>query len=599
MRKFYAIASALLLASAAFAQNEKADILPHYLTADEVKAAKQAGYTTPTPRGGGAAPDYENIRTMAEWEESQALVIAWQGFPSILKRMTAAAREECEVIIMTEDANQTESYLFSSSGGGAFDNLDNVTLLEMDLNSIWVRDYFAKSVYADEVGDFFMVDWIYNRPRPDDDVSPYAVADYLNVPIYGTTFAPYELMGTGGNFMSDGFGTGFSSELIIEENSGGNTWWDTSYPDQGEEGVLSVMDAFLGIDEYVLMPTLPYDGIHHIDMHMKLLNEETILVAEYPEGVADGPQINANIDYVLSNYTTKWGTPFKVIRIPSPPSQSGLYPDDGGWYRTYTNALFVNKTVLVPTYYTQYDTTALRIYEEALPGYTIVGIDCDSAPNDIISLSGALHCITHEVGADNPLLISHKPLEDTDDNLNDYEVVAYMNHRNGVVDAKLFYKTSLTGDYSEAQMTSVGDNNWQGFIPAQPFGTTVYYYVWGESQDGKTQVRPMPAPEGYWEFDVFDSTVSIAEQGGNSQFLPIYPNPAAAITVVPLNLIKGAEVHAAVYDITGRQVHLLFEGVLPAGEQKLFFDASEFASGVYSVVLTTEGERHAQKLIVR
>ncbi len=598
MRKFFTLATATLLSASLLAQKTP-EVLPHYITVDEVKAAIEAGYTTPAPRGDGAAPDYENIRCMAEWEESRALVIGWEGFSSILKRITAAARLECEVIIMTENPSTTEQYLLSSSGGGAFDNLDNVTILETPLNSIWVRDYAAKSVYADEVGDFFMVDWIYNRPRPNDDNSPYAVADYLNVPIYGTTNAPYELMGTGGNFMSDGFGTGFSSELIVEENSGGNTWWDTSYPNQGESGVLSVMNTFLGIEEYVLMPTLPYDGIHHIDMHMKLLDEETLLIAEYPDGVADGPQINANLEYVLSNYTTKWGTPFKVIRIPSPPSTSGLYPDDGGWYRTYTNSLFVNKTVLVPTYYTEYDTTALRIYEEALPGYTIVGIDCDTSPNDIISLSGALHCITHEVGADNPLLISHQPLNDTEDTMNDYEVVAYMNHRNGVVDAKMFYKTSLTGNYTEVQMTAIGDNNWQAFIPSQAAGTTVYYYVWGESQDGKTQVRPMPAPEGYWEFDVFDSSVSIAEQGGNSQLMDVYPNPASAITVVPVNLVKSAPVHAAVYDVTGRQVNLLFEGVLPAGEQKLFFDAGVLASGVYSVVLTTQGERHTQKLVVR
>lgn len=598
MRKFYALAAASLLTVTLFAQNEPSDILPHHLTAKEVQAAIAAGYSRPAPRGDGAPPSYNNIRSMAEWEEVQALVIGWEGFPSILKRITAAARLECEVIIMTDDVAGTTQYLLSNSGGGAFNNLDNVTVLDTPLNSIWVRDYAAKSVYAEEVGDLFMVDWIYNRPRPLDDASPYVVADHLNIPIHGTTNPPYELMGTGGNFMSDGFGTGFSSELIIEENSGGESWWGT-FPDQGESGVLSVMNTFLGIDEYVLMPTLPYDGIHHIDMHMKLLDEETLLMAEYPEGVADGPQINANLEYILSNYTTKWGTPFKVVRIPSPPSPSGLYPDEGGWYRTYTNALFVNKTLLVPTYYTQYDTTALRIYEEALPGYTIVGIDCDTSPNDIIALSGALHCITHEVGADNPLLISHLPLEDTEDSINDYQVVAYMNHRNGVVDAKLFYKTSLTGNYTEVQMTALGDNNWQALIPAQPAGTTVYYYVWGESQDGKTQVRPMPAPEGYWEFDVFDSSVSIAERGGNSQLMTIYPNPAAAITVVPISLVKSAMVHAAVYDVTGRQVNLLFEGALPAGEQKLFFDASELASGVYSVVLTTEGERHSQKLLVR
>ncbi len=79
----------------------------------------------------------------------------------------------------------------------------------------------------------------------------------------------------------------------------------------------------MGVHTLIKMPTLPYDGIHHIDMHMKLLDESTIMVSEYPEGVADGPQINANMDYVLSNYTTRWGTPFDIVRIPSPPQLGG------------------------------------------------------------------------------------------------------------------------------------------------------------------------------------------------------------------------------------------------------------------------------------
>ena len=62
------------------------------------------------------------------------------------------------------------------------------------------------------------------------------------------------------------------------------------------------MDAFMGISTYIKMETLPYDQIHHIDMHMKLLDEETILVGEYPEGEADGP-IEANIEYIQDNYT--------------------------------------------------------------------------------------------------------------------------------------------------------------------------------------------------------------------------------------------------------------------------------------------------------
>ncbi len=577
-----------------------ADILPHYLTRQEAEAAKAAGYSPPATRGITTPPDYESVRTMAEWEEVQALVIGWQGFSQILKRITAAARQECEVIILSEDVGQTEAYLLNQNAGGpSFGNLDNVTVLEVDLNSIWVRDYAGKSVYANEVEDLLMIDWIYNRPRPLDDASPEQVADYLGIDLYAMTQPPYALMGTGGNFMSDGFGTGFSSELIIDENSGGTTWWGQNYPAQFETGVRQVMDDFMGISEYVLMTNLPYDGIHHIDMHMKLLDEQTLLVAEYPEGIADGPQINANIDYVLSNYTTKWGTPFNVIRVPSPPQLSnGLYPDQGGWYKTYTNSLFVNKTFLVPTYYEEYDTTALRIIQEALPGYNVVGINCGVSPNNIIALSGALHCITHEVGANDPLLISHQPLPDTEDELNDYQVVAYMNHRQGVTDAQLYWKTSLSDDYTLVEMVNADEHNWQAFIPAQPSGTRVYYYVEGHAADGKTQVRPMPAPEGYWSFKVGVDVVNVDELL-LGELRSVYPNPARAITAIPIALQRGGPVNIGLYDLTGRMVEPIHEGKLPKGEHTFFFNAERFASGIYLVVMEFNGSRLIQKVVIQ
>jgi agmatine deiminase len=38
-------------------------------------------------------------------------------------------------------------------------------------------------------------------------------------------------------------------------------------------------------------------------------------------------------------------------------------------YRTYTNAVFVNNTIIFPTYREEYDTTAYRIWGEICPGY--------------------------------------------------------------------------------------------------------------------------------------------------------------------------------------------------------------------------------------
>ena len=437
------------------------------------------------------------------------------------------------------------------------------------MNTVWIRDYGPNTVYGNGVDDRIIVDWIYNRPRPDDDASPQVIADQMGIDLYETTAEPYDLMNTGGNFMSDGFGTGFASNLIVDENSGGNTWWGTQYPDQSVEEIEGILADFMGLHTYVRMENLPYDGIHHIDMHMKLLDEETILMAEYPEGVADGPQIEANLEYVLANFNSVFGTPYDVVRIPSPPEPGwgGGYPNEGGDYMTYTNSVFVNNTILLPTYYEEYDTTAIAIYEEALPGYNVVGIDC----NQIISASGAIHCITHSVGVEDPLLISHQPLDDTEDTVNPYPVEALIQHRSGIAPAACSGASEGETDYNEVAMTAGADDMWSADIPAQAEGTVVQYYVEGTSVSGKTQDRPMPAPEGYWQFRVGEIVVNGLD--GNPDFAgfqPAFPNPASAITCVPVELSRAAQGRIALRDAAGREVAVLFDGELPCRRQQAF-----------------------------
>ncbi len=384
----------------------------------------------------------------------------------------------------------------------------------------------------------------------------------------------------------------------MEENESGNPYGVT-VKTAGE--IDEIMADYLGIDNYIKMEVLPYDHIHHIDMHMKLLDEETILVGYFPEGESDGPQIQANIEYVLSNYTTKWGTPFKIVWMPMPSSPGGDYPDGtwgGPYYRTYTNSVFVNKTLIVPTYREEFDTTAIRIYEENLPGYNVVSIDCDNSPDVIIAASGAIHCITHSVGVEDPLLISHQPLNDTDDDQNDYIVDAYMNHRLGVVTGTLYWKTNLADDYEMVSMTAGDENTWIGNIPAQSFGTTVYYYVEGIASDGKTQTRPMPAPEGYWEFDVLSELVSV-EENMIAAFSEVYPNPAGGITIVNAGFTQSTQGKLKLYDVLGKEIETIYEGTFQQGNQKFFFDVSKYETGAYLLVLELPGQVITHTLMVK
>ncbi|MCE3228819.1 MAG: Por secretion system C-terminal sorting protein, partial [Bacteroidetes bacterium] len=532
-------------------------------------------------------PPYKNLRNAAEWEEIQTLNITWTSFTAIHREIIKAAQNDAKITIICSDSNTVKSNLVSNSVP-----LANIQYLQVGFNSIWARDYSGNTVYSKNVDSLLLVDWIYNRPRPLDDVTPTAIANLLNIPIYETKTAPNDLIHTGGNYMSDGFGTAFSSTLTDQEN-----------PGKTSAQIDTIMKWFMGINRYIRMPTLPYDGIHHIDMHMKLLDEETLLWGEYPAGVADGPQIEANLQYVLANHMSVFGTPYKIVRIPMPKDKNNKWPNQsGGWYCTYTNGVFVNKTYIFPTYYQQYDTTAYRILTQSLPGYKVVGIDCDNTGAAIISQSGAIHCITHAVGVNDPLLISHQRLAGKCDT-GLYEIKARIMHKSGIATAQVFWTTDTTQAYQTTNMTltNVSTDEYTANIPFQTAGQTVYYYISASSVSGKTLTRPITAPLGRWTFKINPCAIpqAIKEEKSVIKTKPIYPNPANAITCIPLHSNSTQHVKVNLRNTLGQLVEVIYDGQLDAGDKNVFLFADKYAKGVYMVEIASENNSTVQKLIIK
>jgi len=317
-------------------------------------------------------------------------------------------------------------------------------------------------------------------------------------------------------------------------------------------------------------------------MHMKLLDEETLLIGEYPSGVADGPQIESNMNYVLNNFNSVFGTQYKVIRIPMPP-EGGSYPNTNGDYRTYTNSVFINKTILVPIYEEQWDTTALRIYREALPGYKVVGIDC----NEIITASGAIHCITKAVSADDALLISHQPLDDLEFTTSNYQIDALIKHADGISDASIFWSTDTTAGYNEVAMSLTNPvlDTWTGHIPYQAAGEKVFYYVHAEANNGKQQVRPITAPQGYWMFKILEDITSVSEGEINWS---IWPNPTSGVVSIRMSS-NNQQAKYIVLDARGKSV---LRGSLESNTGTI--DLSELSNGLYLLKIEGEGGRSAQ-----
>ena len=233
--------------------------------------------------------------------------------------------------------------------------MDNIEFILGSTDSYWTRDYGPWWV-VDGNGDVSVVDFTYNRPRPNDNDAPFKVSEYLNAPYYST-----DLVHCGGNYMTDGLGTASSSDLVYSENNETN------------QQINDLMESYYGIDTYHVLPDPNNTYIDHIDCWGKYLSPTKVLVREVPQ---NHPQYN-EIEYVASYFSeslTEWGYPWEVHRVYTPNDQP------------YTNSLILNEKVLVPIMNSSWDDDAINAYELAMPGYEIIGVTGSWESTD------ALHC---------------------------------------------------------------------------------------------------------------------------------------------------------------------------------------------------------------
>jgi len=557
------------ICSVSFLYSQEDELLPKGLTEKEKELISSFEFREP----GRTAPPSGSVRAAAEWEEVEYLVVRWtSSFQNILRQIVQVGVNECKVLIVTQNQSSVSSYL-SSNGI----DLTNISFINAPSNSIWIRDYAANTIYADDVGQRSLVDWIYNRPRPDDDIVPIAYSNATGIPLYATTTGTNDLVNTGGNYMSDGLGNAFSSDLVLEENQAGNPYGVSA---KSEADIDNIMYNYMGIENYIKMPALPYDAIHHIDMHMKLLDEETLLISRYPDGVADGPQIEANIDYILNNFQSPFGTPYKIKRIDSPPSTSGAYPDNGGYYRTFSNSIIINKSILVPTYRGSVDAAALAYYEELMPGYNIVGIDVDNSGENLISQVGAIHCITHTIGVSDPLWIVHQPVKEVNAGTS-ITINSMLKHNSGISSAKVFWREQGTSAFNETTMSLDTGDDWTTDLPIAASMNNIEYYISAEANSGKVITRPLVAPDGFWTTET--QTLSAEEWAINNISSP-YPNPAVNTVSFNLNNI-GESIQVSIHNVLGQK---LFENTVLNGDGVITLDLKDNWNGM--LVVTFKGD---------
>lgn len=403
------------------------------------------------------------IRNIAEYERMQGVLIRYP-----LGISTSIVREMAEDVIvycLVSSGSQSSAYnVFNSADV----NMDHVEFIVGPTDSYWTRDYGPWWV-VDGDREVSVVDFTYNRPRPNDNQAPYKMSNHLGTPYYSN-----DLIHAGGNYMTDGYGVSASTTLVYEENSMSNS------------EIHDILEDYYGINEYHVVDDPNGEYIDHIDCWGKFLSPTKLLLREVPVSHSQYDEIEEVFEY-FSNQVNAFGEPWDISRVWTPNNQP------------YTNSLFLNNKILVPITGSSWDDDALAVYAEALPGYEVLSFTGSWVSTD------ALHCRAKGIPDLDMLQIFHDPIKDQENPQENYTVEAVIDDlsEEGLIEDELFigWKNSVMDDYEIIQMEVCPweiDDCYLASIPTQPLDTEVQYYIHAVDYSGREESSPLA---GYHSFN--------------------------------------------------------------------------------------------------
>jgi len=442
----------------------------------------------------------------AEWEPVIGSIIAW---PLIIPQplVIELAKGNMPLYVMVSD--EINRYAAEDTFKGWGLSMDNVhfVVTRLGLAWGWPRDWGPFAVYSAS-GAYRLADPRFiayplagpdcNDMRPDlypkeryigDDLASSALAESL-----GFDIVPIAAALTGGNFLVDGLGTAFSTCVIRMKNRSLGL---------SDEQLSALIKEKLGIDRHVVLPNYEKTGIQHIDCAVKPLDEETLLVMRVPEDHHEYSIIE-EIVQKLQSLTNAYGRPYKIIRI-----DTGRYKDE--MVAAYTNSLIFNKKVFMPFYGIPEDKQAQKTWQEAMPGYEVIGFENDiTVP--VMGYRGwqsfdGLHCRVRAIWDPGMLRMAHRRMDSTIKPAKSWPVE---------VTIQDFSKAGLIPEELQLHVRSHSDQKWQTIIlsstanpslfqasiPGVKSGETVEYYLSAADRSGRRETLPRTAPADFYSFTV-------------------------------------------------------------------------------------------------
>lgn len=497
------------------------------------------------------------VRSIAEFEPQRGALIRASvsgsnvtfGVPLDLIR-EIAEEDTLYIVCNTQTAaNTIINYLTINSI-----NNNHIQYILSTTNSHWTRDYGPWFV-ENEFNQLEIIDFPYNRNRPNDSQVPRAFGNTSGLNVYGMP-----LLHTGGNFMTDGMGVAASCDLVAYENS----CYTQSELD-------SIYLKYLGVSTYHLIPDPLNSYIQHIDCWGKFLAPDKIMILQVPASNSNYTDLENAAQY-FANQTTSYGNKYKVYRVYTPNDQP------------YTNSLILNKKVLVPmnpTYGSSCYQAALASYQQAMPGYEIMGIPY----NDWYD-TDALHCRVIQIPQADMLRIVHQPLLDSVLFQNSLEISAQV-YTIGVAtgishEVKLHYRINQNPD--QVINMTWQTSQYKADISNLNPNDTVRYYIEATNSNNKHQFHPITGMDDPHVF-YMKSGNSIHHWAQTLKF-NCYPNPAHHNIQLD---ISDEVFEVEIYTLIGKVVYI--------GKNNKTINVEKLTAGTYILKVTANNQVGYKKIV--
>jgi len=401
-------------------------------------------------------PPLGQIRPIAEFEPATSVLISYPlGIPvSLVTQLSNTATVIC---LVSSSQQNTANTAFTNAGA----NMANITYVNAATDSYWTRDFGPWFIF-DGAGQYGVVDFVYNRPRPNDNMVPQLFATHFGLNYFGMN-----LKQTGGNYMTDGINTVAQTNLVYSENSNNTA------------NVNAKMLSYMGAINYHAVQDPNNTYIDHIDCWGKFLAPDKVLIRSVPTSHAQYSALEATANY-FATLNCAWGYPYKVYRVNTPSNQP------------YTNSLILNKKVFVPIMGGSYDAAALQVYRNAMPGYEVIGVT--GASSTPWESTDALHCRTHEIPDMNMLHIAHTPRHGTVSSDGPIEFDAAITAHSGqalYADSTFVAYKVNSGVWQRLYLTNAGANTYSNVLNSFAQGDTIRYFIHSADLSGHSYDHPV------------------------------------------------------------------------------------------------------------